>query len=283
MNLSSLMTFASFLKKKDPKEQTLLSNYLAEELKQKVVSIDIEVKNPFSLEQTLSSIHPSWFIPFLRTLSQRDIRLFLSCLTPYQSGEIQKALLFTSHRVALTPIATLYLQQTLWKKLTADQIDLLPRSILPISSLSQLLELKNQELLWLLQLLGLHDISAEIRQIIDKARLNLIYGALSESEQNYLKILLQSKEPITFHRIGLASWSGSKEDLKQLIQQRGTNRLAKAIYGQDPSFIWYLCHQMDIDIASSLRRLSTPMDNLTAARLLSSQVLELIAYLREAA
>jgi len=287
MKNSSLIVCGAFLKKQPPQKREALTSYLFEAERQELAALPSTLGDPTEdlppISDRLAQFHPSWFASFLRTLSEKDIRLFLSCLHESQASQVQKILLFTGSRISLTKIATAYLQQILWRRITGDQPDLLPTSFLPQSSLSVLLDLEGEELLWLVDFLGLHDVSVEVRQIIDTTRLKAIYSVLSENEQNYLKMLLQSKEPVVFSRIGLSSWSGTPDDLRNLIRQRGLSRLGKSIYGQDPSFIWHVMHRMDADIALVLQRFCTPLDNLTAAKMLVSQVLELVAYLRQAA
>ncbi len=233
-----------------------------------------------SWSRQLAEIHFSWFGPLFRNMPQREIRLMLSCLSLEQAAELNKSLRFMNGHAPISPLGLSFLQETLWKKLTGDVADLLPRPLLPQTPLSVLLDLKTADLHALIDFLGLHDISVELKQIIDTSRLKKIYAALSANEQNYLRVLMQSREPVTFTPIGIANWQGDGAALKALVRSRGVNRLAKALYGQDPSFLWHVVHKMEIERALNLQKMCAPMENLTASKVLISQILELISFMR---
>ena len=65
-------------------------------------------------------------------------------------------------------------------------------------------------------------------------------------------------------------------DLVSTLEQRGINRLAKALYKEEPSLAWYIAHRLDADRGALLMKLCTPLDHPRAAILLSEQVTDLI-------
>jgi hypothetical protein len=234
-----------------------------------------------SAEEMLRRIHPSWISPFLRTLSPKEIGLFLAALNHAQAQTVGKDLLYTGKQPELSPLGRAFLQKTLLGYLTAEIEDLLPVSFLPQSPLNALLDLKNETLNLSLDFLGLHDLSIEVRQIIDKAKLSKINDALTPAQLNYLKILLQSPEPIAFAKMGLVSWNEDQEKLRALIRQRGANRLAKILYGQDPSLVWYVLHKLDVERALLVKKLFSPLENSRFVQILIGQLLEFITYTRQ--
>lgn len=284
MNQSSLAVFNSFLMQTpSPKKEKLL-NCLGNEEKSLLEPLDktqgIPSQGLSSIEDLLSRIHPSWFAPYLRTLSEKDIRLFLSALSETQASELKKMLLLSDGQISLTKSAKSFLQKTLFREIVGQKTDLLPLECLPESSMNALLNLKSSDLRHLIFFLGLHDLALDMKHIIETAKLKKIQAILSPNEQNYLKILFQSREPVVFAKMGLAKWSGEEESLKQLIDQRGFNRLAKASYAQDASFLWYLTHMLEIDQAQLFQKLCTPLDNRSATQALASQIFEILSFMR---
>ena len=284
MKHSSLTVFNSFLMQSpSPKRESLLK-CLGEREKSLLDALPKTQGDPSkgfsSSEEILTRIHYSWFAPYLRTLSEKDIRLFLSALTEEQASGLKKILLLSEGKISLTKAAKLFLQKHLLSELIGTRSDILPPECLPDSPLNVLLNLKFSDLNDLIFFLGLHDLALDMKHIIETAKLKKIQAILSNEQQNYLKILFQSREPVIFAKMGLAKWMGDEESLKQLIFQRGFNRLAKAVYGQDASFLWYLIHALEIDEAHLLQKLCTPLDNSTATQALTFQIFELLSFMR---
>lgn len=274
-----------FLEQRSPAERSSLANYLTPVEKKELDKLPKTYGNPLQdkglPEEFLRHIHPSWLTPFLRTLSEKDIGYFLAAIGHPLSNAVGKELLYAGTIPTLSQLGREYLQTTLLGYLTAEIDDLLPLSFLPQSPLNALLDLKNDLLNLSLDFLGLHDLCVEIKQIIEKTKLKKINEALSTNQQNYLKILLQSPEPVAFAKMGLASWNGDPEKLKMLIRQRGANRLGKALFGQDPSLIWHVLHKLDFERALLVKKLMSPMDNGRAVQILIAQMIEYITYMRQ--
>ena len=126
----------------------------------------------------------------------------------------------------------------------------------------------------------MHDLASEIRQIIDTIKLKRIYSLLSTAQINYLKTLIYRKEPVVFKKLELTKWDGHTETLQSALEQRGINRLAKALYNQEPSLLWYIAHRLDTDRGGALIKLCTSLDHPQAALLLAEQVAQLIHALK---
>jgi hypothetical protein len=281
--MTSIVVCNAFLQKcPSPKKEALL-NAMPSAERQKFEALPKTLGDPtqgfLSIEKRLAQIHTSWFAPFLRTLPEREIRLFLSALSESQVDDLKQLLRFAGDLTRLKKAAKQYLQTTLHQKLTENEDDLLPIECLPSSPFSSLLNLKLSDLNALIDYLGMHDLAVEVRRIIEKTRLKKIEQSLSEQEKNYLKILLQSQEPVVFPPMGIANWQGDVESLRTLINQRGVNRLAKALYGEHPSFIWHLTHKMHVDLGTLFQKLYAPLESASATKVLNSQVLELLSYM----
>jgi hypothetical protein len=285
MRSSSRVVLKSFLEHCSPTERSSLVNYLAPIEKQILDKLPKTYGNPLrdteTTEQLLQQIHPSWLSPFLRTLSEKDIGFFLAALGAPLSSAVRKELLYAGEIPVVSPLGKEYLQKTLLGYLTAEVEDLLPLAFLPESPLNALLDLKNELLNLSLDFLGLHDLCVEVKQIIEKTKLQKINEALTTHQLNYLKILLQSPEPVAFSKMGLANWNEDPEKLKMLIRQRGANRMAKALYGQDPSLVWHVLHKLDFERAFLVKKLMSPMDNSRAVQILIAQIIEYITYIRQ--
>lgn len=246
-----------------------------------------EMKGPFqnplesqlSLETQLNLIHASWIAPYLRTYTESEIRLFLSALGQNQAKELQKTLLFTNQLIQLASSAKEYLQKILWKNLGGDEQ--IPLSCLQESSINSLLFLEDRIFNQLIFLLGLHDLAIEMRQIIETAKLKKIQAALSSEESHFLKELMLKKEPVTFKKISLSQWNGDEKSLKKLLQGRGLNRLAKALYGQNETFCWYIAHKLDMESAKQFFKLLVPLEIARVHEVLLSQVEEVLHYVQK--
>ena len=182
--------------------------------------------------------------------------------------------------VDLSKTAQVFFQQKMADFLLQTS-DVLPLAALPPSSLNVLLELTSEELRFLIELLGLHDLAVELNQIIDNHKLKKIHALFSKEKEAFLKMLAHKKEPIIFKRMEISRWDGKADSLLTSLFQRGLNRLAKALYPEDTDFIWYIKHRMDIETAHMFHSLYKKLENPKAYSFLSKQVLEAFSFLRK--
>lgn len=284
MNPSSAYVCKAFLEKCESSEKLALLSYLPEKDKQLLEQLPVpslNLKKGFPSAKTiLDQIHFSWFAPHLRTLSENDIRLFLSALSSEQAEGLKALLLFSDHFPELTDSSSSYIQEVLMKKLLGKE-QLLPPNLLPESPLNPLLDFKQEDLEMLIRHLGLHDLAFEMRQIIETAKLKRIFGALTKMEKDYIQSLLPQKEPIILKRIHLQNWDGRRESLKLLIQQRGLQRLGKALYGEQSTLIWLLAHKLDISMGQELLKACTKLELAKAKQHLVNQILKILSFLNK--
>jgi hypothetical protein len=154
--LSSLIM--SSQKKKD-----LLSR-LSEELQTEIHTFhgeNIEITNTASsIYAQLDAIHFSWFVPHLRSLTEKDAKLFISCLSLQQIQDLKEALMLSQSFPKPTALARKYLTQELFKTIAPE--NLIPRCFLPQHPLLALLDLNTTQLNTLIELLAMHDLAVEI-------------------------------------------------------------------------------------------------------------------------
>jgi len=231
-------------------------------------------------QTNLSAIHPSWFSPILRSLPSKEIVFFLGATATGQRAALKKELLLKGMEPTLKQKAKIFLQKKLWQKI-ADKGDLLPIECLPASRLNFFLAFTQEQIFLFANALGMHDLALEIRQIIDTTKLKQIHKALSPMQERYLKTLILKKEPLAFTPMGLIKWDGNEEALKQQILQRGFNRLAKALFKENSSFLWYFLHRLDPHPASLFQKLSTPLEHPQAIEILTHQIEELALWMKK--
>ncbi len=282
MDATAAIVCHAFLQKTPASRRQILLEYLTPEEKDQLSELSPSLGDPTKgfprSEQTLYFIHESWIALFLRSQPESDIRLFLSCLSPSQLQGITAHLLFSNHLPHLSFFATEFVRVTLLSKIAPST--LLPRACLPQNPLNLLLDLELEEWTLLIDLLSMHDLSTEIRHIIDTVKLKCIYEVLTPAQGEYLKKLAYKKEQVVFKKMGLASWNGDHEAFKQTLFQRGINRIAKSLHGSDPSLIWYVSHRLDIERGNALLKLCVPLDHLQATPFLTRQVIESIEIIK---
>ncbi len=268
----------SFLQKCSEEERKTLLSFLPDEEARSLETLQIAestVSLGFALpEEDIGNVHFSWFEPFLRTLPETEIRLSLSALSLPQLEGLRQRLLFSEALPVVSSLGQNFLRSTLFHALVTH--DILPFDCLPKNPLNRLMHLGYESLLSLIGLLSMHDLSIEIRHIIDTVKLKKIYSILTKPESTYLKTLAHKKEPIAFKPLGLSGWAGDEDLLHSLLQQRGLNRLAKALSACHPSLLWYVSHHLDVEKGLRMQQLCTPLDHPQAASLLGKQVLEIL-------
>ena len=155
--------------------------------------------------------------------------------------------------------------------------DVIPRGLLPPSPLNALTAMSPEAITIFLHYLGLHDIAAEISQIIDTALLNKIHVSLGPELKGHLATLTKRKEPIVFKKIDFHKWDGSSAALLKVIYHRGLNRLAKALHPESTYLQWHIQRLIPFDEAAHLTQLCKPLDPPEAVSFLTAQIQDLLA------
>lgn len=283
---SALIFFKTFLSQMPSKKNKLIIGKLNQQMVNHLLTTPSNYyKNPLK-ERTsyagyLDAIHISWITPYLRILTENDIRLFTSSLNEKKQREIKSSLLLSNHLIPLKKEAQQYLQEQLFTKIRANQKELIPIECLPKHPLNILLELSEEELVECINLIGLTDVAYDLKHIINTAKRNQILASLSPRQQEFLKSLTYQKENIAFKRMELDKWNGDPLLLHKLILQRGMNRLAKALYGTTASLFWYITHKLDISYTPLLEQLYTDLKHPQGQALLIKQIADLSTLIQE--
>ena len=280
MDKTAWIVCNAFLAKAGASKKNALVSYLPSRSQELLKALGSPEKDPmqviFKPAEVLKLIHYSWFTPFLRSLGEAEISLFLGIFPETEYKKLKKALLFSKPIQPISSFAKKYLESVLIDHLMEGTTDILPLELLPHSPLNTLVDISHESLQSLIEYFGLHDLAVEIKQIIDTMKLKKIHSVLSPEKEAYLKILSQKKEAVLFKRMELSKWDGKAETLEKVLYHRGLNRLAKALYPENPSLLWYVSHKLPWEQASSLQSLVKPLEHPKAASMLSHQLLEVI-------
>ncbi|MBS0624434.1 MAG: hypothetical protein JSS32_00090 [Verrucomicrobia bacterium] len=259
MRSPSEMVLKAFLSRCPPEKKRKLEGFLPPEEKYRIEHLPTFQEELSTEEFTngglLEHVHWSWFLPTLKTYSEREQKLFLSSMSPLAAQNIGQSLNLSPPFEEISETARSYLRQILQNSLIAYKGQLLPVDYLPSSPLKKLLNLSKKDLTRLIDLLSLYDLAAELRQIVETKILKKIYSFLNEEEKKRLKQIASNKEPFPVARLSLERWDGSEETLRVHLHRRGLARLGLALSGQDPDLIWYICHQLDIGRGNALFKL----------------------------
>lgn len=228
----------------------------------------------------VDKIHFSWIAPYLRTLTESEIKLFLAALSKEQVHGLEQALGFGNHLPHLTHLSKSCLRAMLLETVTQNQ-ELVPFAFLPEHPLNFLLEIDEAVFEKVVPFLGLHDLSFEMRQIIATAALKKLFAALPAREGQYLNSLLLHREPLTFKRLFLEKWDGTKEHLMKMIEERGLYRLALALYGAHPSLIWTITRRLNMHLGTSLLKYSEKPAHARTEQIITDQIGKIVSFLSE--
>lgn len=230
-------------------------------------------------EDLLSIVHWSWFIPALKSYSPEDQALFLSALPSSSLTPLAKELSCKIPTQKLSPLGRSYLRHVLLVSLIGEHDRVLPKNLLPLSPLNQLLSLTKKQLTLLIDLLSMHDLAGELKQIVETKLLKKIDGCLTEMERKLLKQASVKPEPVNPHTtIGLNRWNGDRDVLKHLLHQKGLARLGIALSMQDPSLIWMVAHQLDLGRGTLLLKYCNQKSSRAMIDTATKQVTELLMH-----
>ncbi len=260
MRSSVGMILNAFLSRQDAAKRERLLSLLSEKEKSKLSQIPsfeegAAIKR-FSNEPLLERVHWSWFLPTLKSYSLKEQELFLASLNESSATPLMELVPCKIAKEPLTPIGKSYLRQVLLDSLVGPHDRLIPADFLPPSPLNNLLKLSKKKLILLIDLLSMHDVASEVKQIVETKILKKLYSFLSEAQKKFLKHAAAKPEPFSLPKIGLDRWDGTEESLRHVLHRRGLNRLGIALSGQESALTWYVCHQLDIGRGNALFKMS---------------------------
>lgn len=229
-------------------------------------------------EIVIERTHYSWLTPAIEGFSDSFKSFFIASLPKKLASSMQRHLNPSLKISSLTDVFKPFFLRILYHTLDADER--LPIEYLPESSFSPLINWSKAELVDLISFLGLHDLASEIRQVVSKQALKSIYECLPPKQAAYLKICLHQKEPVKGTSLKLDFKKLDCDQLLKDLHRRGLMRLAHALSGQHPDFIWYLSHTLDTGRGSLLSQLTSSQPTPKITQALAVQVTNLMNFLK---
>jgi hypothetical protein len=229
-------------------------------------------------EKMLEKVHWSWFLPTLKSYSLPEQSQFLAVLDETAARALASEIPCKMAKIDISIMGRSYLRQVLLDSLLGPHDRLIPIAYLPPSPLNKILNLSKTQLITLIDFIAMHDLSVEIRQIVETKILKKIYSYLSEKQRRFLKLTAAKHEVSPPPKIGLDRWDGNEDSLRHLLHKKGLSRLGLALSGQDPSLAWYVCHLLDIGRGSALFKLCEREKNGSSVDTAVRQVEELLEH-----
>ncbi len=246
---------------------------IAVEIQSLKLAKDLNPSTFFSNSAWMDPIHYSWFSEAIKKYPAPVKAAFLKVLTPPKIKSVEQLSGLKSKKGEMPPILTPFLLEILRKNLQGSEI--CDEQLLPPSTLNFLLQLERGNLIQTADLMGLHDLAADLRQVVDKELLKKTYNSLSQEQLHFLNYCI--KQPIRWvsPKLGLTGWDGSPETLKSLIHFRGLVRIAKAIFTEDASFIWHFLHRLDTGRAQVIQKELTKKQDPALSSFFKTQLLHI--------
>lgn len=191
----------------------------------------------------LSTMHYSWLHKMLPQSDRTKKALRMSFLSDQQKKGLASLADWTLEDAIQSPLLHKFYLLRILSELKFPKI--LPLEYLPESPYKRLLKLKKNQLLEIIDLLGIYDLAHELKRIVATKNLKNIYKCLSPKHQQFLRQCLHSKDKIITPKLHLDQWNGEELVLKKLLHRRGLIRLSIALSGQHPDLIWLIAHTLD--------------------------------------
>lgn len=272
------MMLRVFINRYLPKINKNLDRYLPKKEVEAIMNYSITSTNLAPIleqpQNSLASIHYSWIQPLIQNFHSTVQPAIVGALSEEQMTGLRK---ITSSTLT-SPIGKEFILNQLYQQLNLG--DHLPIEYLPETELTPLSGWKKNELIELADFLGLHDLAAEVKQIVNRNYLKNIYTCLNQKQLYYLKLCLQQKAQLVSPKLGIDPTQKDCQKLNQIIHRRGLIRLGKALWGQHPDLIWHIAHTLDMGRGTILMKEFQPQEQPKVTKILKQQVLNLMNFLK---
>ncbi len=281
MNQRETRILKTLLNRYDVKIRNKFLNFLQKEDKAAILAEDDISSNEvapllFQRQHVLERMHYSWFKSILKNVPEDLIHLYVSALTPTQINGLKSQKLSL---MRLSQPIKLFVRGQIAHYLDIENI--LPVEYLPQSEFSFLLDVEKNQMMDIFDFLGLYDLAAEVRKIINPSHLKAIYTSLTPKQFHFLKICMNQKEKIVSPPLGIENLTHDTQQLKQLIHKRGLVRLGKALCGEHKDLVWYIAHNLDTGrgniLLSQYQSTTTP----AITSFLQMQVMNVINFIKK--
>jgi hypothetical protein len=216
--------------------QTVQDNPLSE------ISLKNFLGNPL---ERFHSIHYSWFLKELPKFSSFEKGFALSLLQEELKSKIKKTLPFQE-----TP-PPFFIKELLINKWSSFLFpkELLPMECLPENQWFFLLKLPKNEIIKIINYLGLFELADLFKRVVDKKLIASFFSFLTNEEKLFLKQCMQQREVFrlkdkvieTLIKKGMSS----EKILRDELHKQGLIHLGLILSKMEPDFIWYLTHKLD--------------------------------------
>jgi hypothetical protein len=230
-------------------------------------------------DEYLKNIHFSWVVPYVQKLAPHIQEILVSALPQPLAAGIKKHLKVETKSIKMPKRAAEYFVKQLYDEIKNPEI--LDPAFLPKQNLSGLLDLTRQELVEVIDFLGLYDLADEVRHIVEKKTLQSIYSCFDTKKVQYIRICMSSKSKFVVSKMNLQNWNGDCSSLKHSLHQRGLYRLAKALCGSHPHFFWHLIHKLDTGRGAVLEKYYKEQSSPGLTTGLIQQVVSVMNFLKQ--
>lgn len=282
MNRNTAFYTRLLLSRHSPQElEEILSRYPAGREALEEVSVE---NNPVEAlfippSEILEKVHYSWIAELLKEEARDKVILYLAALPPEKREKIKSLLSISDPVPELDEPFKSYIQKTFAERLIEENH--LPLLFLPKSRLAALGRLNKDQLVTVIDYLGLIDLSEAMKKIVDTKVLKRLTDTLSLKQKAFLKQCLLKKDKVQGAPFTLTEWNGEKRELFQKIHKRGLARLAKALSEEDPRFVWHLLHTLDTGRAHAVTSMLSGDTPPQITESMISKILQILAYLEK--
>lgn len=222
-----------------------------------VASLSVLEKDPMPLltqrNHTLPRIHYSWIHSYITGQDPLKQQAMIACLDDGQRVGLSRLLNIQPPAPISSPLLKKFYLNHLYPLVQIE--DKLPLEYIPENPFSSLLKLSKPQLVELVDFLGVYDLAHEMKGIVATKNMKNIYTCLSPKTQQFLRICLHQKDKVKTPSLNLDKWNGDCKHLNSLLHHRGIARFGLALSGQNPDFVWYICHMLDIGRGKILQKM----------------------------
>lgn len=227
----------------------------------------------------IKNIHFSWFLESFEKIPKELQPLMVASLSEAQARGISKYLQITPAEKPPRKVVKTFLLEMLYKAFNGTKA--LPLEFLPPGPLNFLATFKKNDLIELIDFLGMYDLADQIRHIVDRKYLKDLYNCLNPKKQQFLRICLQQKDKLASPKLELESAYGDCQKLEKILHRRGMFRLAKALSGQPLDLIWHISHVLDTGRSALFHRYWEEKQIPGVVSILSQQVMNVLNFLNK--
>ena len=248
MNTKSWILLRVLLNKYHQGSTDAVLSFLPQESVKTVLSQDVHSENALKavepIEMKFDEIHYSWLTSTFQKFPPAVKKFVFGALSSSHQKGLGKLVDLPPNEHDYIPVFRNYLLHYLYHNV--DKENVLPVDYLPTSPLNSLTSLSKDQLVELIDLLGLHDLVGELKRVVDKKVLKNVYSNLSRQKQLFLKSIMPLRDKFVTAHLGLDHWNGEKKKLETVLHRRGIIRLGKALSGQHPDLLWHISRRLDL-------------------------------------